>query len=1677
MAESGRASGLEHEPITTLTLDGSPIPLNALSELYILQEAAGRWAFNKGLSVRGEDVRPMDLFNIIGGTGIGGFYAVLFVSLKMTIGQVIRSHGILERRLFRSDAWNNRIKQACVGNLNTALAEIVKVLDIKTPLDSPFEEQNPVAKCFVCLVNPAATKSCRLFRNYRPRAEQGPSCTIGQVLFATLANHVHLSPVRIGEEWFLSALNSHPNPTHVLVKELRNAFVKGTHVACLVNVGAGNLSVQPLEKQKDAEIIAGLLQSCQLVADDVATQCHDLGSFFFRFSVTSELEQEPCSLEDKISQIIGLTMAYLSTNEVSTRLDDMEETLHERFAAVSIERLSNVAGRDGESRVAARLAKVEEHLNDTIFRDVNNWLEPIRQTSKLDANIRARSGTTCRWLLENIVFLQWMEKPGLFWLRGLMGTGKTVLSSFVVETLLSRDDIYVAYYYFEFTNPITLSEEALLRSLLCQLACASPAVVRALYQKQSKGSLQPQLATLKDTLNGLVEASAKPVFIIIDALDELPVAQRKYLLQTLVNFSRAHVIVTSREEVDIHQAFKKKVDFELGVQGDLLRQDIAAFVDRELQSEKWTFWSQDAIEMARRVLNERADGQFRMVACQVDILQQVKTYEQLQRALHSLPKTLCETYYYILEKIPANLRHQAHRLFTILSFALRPISVPELSALIVVEFNDQEDPTQLPKFRGENRFVNPLDVMDLGASLVSRVNRFGETALQLAHASVKEHFLAHNTAWFSLREDLAHVMIARSCIALLVHHQALRRGDEEHEVKVKSNYYAISYSKSTWFDHVLPDGPPQLLREQEHLYTLFPSPYILDTDEDEDEFQDKPPKPSSSLASAAFLGLVDLVKTLLSGCLWGGADLASALTATITSKRDEPVRKQCFHVILASGVDVNFITKTGSPLYYASNVGDLECVHALIEKGADVNARGGQYGSVLAAGALRRNLEIVRFLVENGADVNEIGGEYATALQAASVARNEETVRFLIKNGADVNAYGGQYGSALQAASYASYRDLGHVRFLIENGADVNAVGGTYGTALQAAACAGNLEIVNFLIEKGADVNTVGGEYGTALQAACHESSQHLEIMRLLIGNGADVNARGGEHGSPLEAGADCRGLEVVRLLVENGADVNEGGGCLGSALQTGAWHGDLEIVRFLVENGADVNACGGRYGSALKTSAYHGKLEIARFLVDKGADLNAIEGYYGSPLQAGACHGGRDILRFLVENGADVNAIGGNWGSALQAGAYHGVLRVVRFLVDNGADVNASGGKYGSALQAGAFSRVLSIVRYLVDKGADVNAGGGLYGSALQAGATSRSSKIVRFLVGKGADVNANGGVYGSALQAGAYYRRLKIVRFLIENGADIKTRGGRYGSALQASAFSGEPRIVRFLIDHGADVNGSEGLQGPATQGGAQTGNIEVVHHLVEDGAYVDTGRGKYGSALQAGARGGVLEIVRLLVEKGAYVNAGGGKYGSALQAGASSGNLEIVCFLVENGADVNAGGGKFGSALQAGASSGNLEIVRFLVENGADVNAGGGNFGSAFQAGASSRNLEIVRFLIENGADVNAEGGKFGSALQAGAYYGALDVVRFLVENGAYVNAIGGKYRTALDAALASDDDESSVEKDEDENSSEWDDDENSAEKDEIVHFLKSCGSRTWEEMIDLDKVMWKDMEVWA
>ena len=107
----------------------------------------------------------------------------------------------------------------------------------------------------------------------------------------------------------------------------------------------------------------------------------------------------------------------------------------------------------------------------------------------------------------------------------------------------------------------------------------------------------------------------------------------------------------------------------------------------------------------------------------------------------------------------------------------------------------------------------------------------------------------------------------------------------------------------------------------------------------------------------------------------------------------------------AEGDDLNIKNGRGHTLLQVASgcepSGRLEIVTLLLDRGADVNATGGKYGTALVAAASNGKLEIVTLLLDRGADVNATGGEYGTALGAAAIGGGLQTAKLLLDRGAD----------------------------------------------------------------------------------------------------------------------------------------------------------------------------------------------------------------------------------------------------------------------------------------------------------------------------------------------------------------------------------------------------------------------------------------------------------------------------------------------------------------------------------------------------------------------------------------------------------------------------------------------------------------------------------------------------
>lgn len=199
----------------------------------------------------------------------------------------------------------------------------------------------------------------------------------------------------------------------------------------------------------------------------------------------------------------------------------------------------------------------------------------------------------------------------------------------------------------------------------------------------------------------------------------------------------------------------------------------------------------------------------------------------------------------------------------------------------------------------------------------------------------------------------------------------------------------------------------------------------------------------------------------------------------------------------------------------AKNENGLTCLHiavqedgpdilSLIQRGADVNAKGFRQWTPLHYAISFCRLRNAGILLEHGADVNARDAKGESPLHIA--------VFPTIANDADRNALRRQA-----------------VELLISRGADVNSIN-IYGrTPLHDFCMRDQPAMIEFLLGKGADVTIADKGGRTPLHSAAFAAS--YAVLPLLLAGGAKVNARTHKGDTPLSLARDRRGKVTVADL------------------------------------------------------------------------------------------------------------------------------------------------------------------------------------------------------------------------------------------------------------------------------------------------------------------------------------------------------------------------------------------------------------------------------------------------------------------------------------------------------------------------------------------------------------------
>ena len=259
----------------------------------------------------------------------------------------------------------------------------------------------------------------------------------------------------------------------------------------------------------------------------------------------------------QVSEEVRLASEQATDRERKLQVAERKDAARARILGKLVHnQVSSLSAEDRAWKIQNQLREAltqKQKLLDAL--STYDYLGPLRRERK------KRYGRTGLWLSECREYQSWLhdDKAGVFWLSGILGSGKTVLTTAVIDDLLnqpSQKHISVAFFLCQHDNAASLEARTILGCLLRQFLTVesmSEIVENQLLRLSKGNSSDPE--ALNPLYSEIFDTTRKDnIVIVIDGLDEVPRSERDVLLSILGqtwSFTRSciKILISSRQDI------------------------------------------------------------------------------------------------------------------------------------------------------------------------------------------------------------------------------------------------------------------------------------------------------------------------------------------------------------------------------------------------------------------------------------------------------------------------------------------------------------------------------------------------------------------------------------------------------------------------------------------------------------------------------------------------------------------------------------------------------------------------------------------------------------------------------------------------------------------------------------------------------------------------------------------------------------------------------------------------------------------------------------------------------------------------------------------------------------------------------------------------------------------------
>ena len=331
-----------------------------------------------------------------------------------------------------------------------------------------------------------------------------------------------------------------------------------------------------------------------------------------------KLQKEPSHTLIQTIRAVGRRAAYpfrqSTLKKLDEDVDEFRDNVSMALQALQLKEHQNT--QDGIEEMKKIMMNTQaQHM----AADVRHWLRAADATIDYNAASAKRHTGTGQWFIQSATFTTWLQQDNSFlWLYGFAGCGKSVLCSTAIQHTFrhqrSQSGSALAFFFFTFDDESKQDASAMLRALLLQLSGQVAGMDADLTRlKDSYNYGTPPVTTLMEYLRQAVTRSHH-VYLLIDALDECPVGDRRdsalSTIQTIRQWELPglHLVVTSRDVVDVRQALDVEAQNMVALKNDNVSQDILRYVSHQVdydpQLRRWG----DQRDTIKKYLAQHANG-------------------------------------------------------------------------------------------------------------------------------------------------------------------------------------------------------------------------------------------------------------------------------------------------------------------------------------------------------------------------------------------------------------------------------------------------------------------------------------------------------------------------------------------------------------------------------------------------------------------------------------------------------------------------------------------------------------------------------------------------------------------------------------------------------------------------------------------------------------------------------------------------------------------------------------------------------------------------------------------------------------------------------------------------------------------------------------------------------------